>query len=104
MVQAATGQNLGELGTLLADTVGGYLQIERRYVDWLTTAEAGLRAAVQRRDRYATSVMRLGLGLAYQGMNRLTEASEQIEQALAGFRVGRHRAEVLPGVPTAARF
>ncbi|ONI76386.1 hypothetical protein ALI144C_37735 [Actinosynnema sp. ALI-1.44] len=86
VVETAANHRLFKISCLLTDTLRVYLHRERRYADWVRAAEVGLRAALRLGDNRVIGAMRLGLGLAYQGFNRLKDASEQIDEALERFR------------------
>lgn len=67
----------------LADALRGFLWLRNNTIDWLTIAEAGLRAAEQARQLQAQAAMHLSLGLARQatGENHLaiTENTTAVE-------------------------
>nr|WP_308036045.1 BTAD domain-containing putative transcriptional regulator [Streptomyces olivaceus] len=85
LVVRAADERLNEVCVRLVDMLRGYFSLGRLQTDWLTVAQAGLRAAVALGDRRVTAVMRLSVGLALQGLNRLPEAARELRTAHRGF-------------------
>ncbi|WKD37179.1 tetratricopeptide repeat protein [Streptomyces xanthophaeus] len=85
LVVRGADARLHESCVRLVDMLRGYFMLGRLQSDWLTAAEAGLRAAEALGDRRATAVMRLGVGLALQGLNDLEPAARQLENAQEEF-------------------
>ncbi|MEU3983432.1 BTAD domain-containing putative transcriptional regulator [Streptomyces sp. NPDC026672] len=90
LVVRSAEENLDEVCVRLVDMLRGYCTLGRLQSDWLTMAQAGLRAAISLGDQRVTAVMRLSVGLALQGLNRLPEAARELRTA--------HRALIRLGV------
>ncbi|GAA0900952.1 BTAD domain-containing putative transcriptional regulator [Streptomyces thermoalcalitolerans] len=85
LVVRAADEKLNEVCVRLVDMLRGYFALGRFQTDWLTVARAGLRAAHSMGDRRIIAVMRLSVGLALQGLNRLPEAARELRAAHRGF-------------------
>ncbi|WP_410585902.1 AfsR/SARP family transcriptional regulator [Amycolatopsis sp. lyj-23] len=83
--QAATN-GLAPYSWALADTLRGYLWLERHHEEWLTAVLAGLGAARKEGDADAANVMRFGLGLVQRCLGDPVESNAQLSLALAHFR------------------
>ncbi|MBG0851943.1 winged helix-turn-helix domain-containing protein [Streptomyces spinoverrucosus] len=81
LVVRAADEKLDEVCVRLVDMLRGYFTLGRLQTDWLTIAQAGLRAAISLGDQRVTAVMRLSVGLALQGLNRLQEAARELRAA-----------------------
>ncbi|MEU9558377.1 AfsR/SARP family transcriptional regulator [Streptomyces fumanus] len=85
LVVRAADEKLDEVCVRLVDMLRGYFTLGRLQTDWLTIAQAGLRAAQSLGDERVIAVMRLCVGLGYQGLNRLPEAARELHAAHDGF-------------------
>ncbi|RMB83005.1 SARP family transcriptional regulator [Streptomyces shenzhenensis] len=85
LIVRAADAKLDEVCVRLVDMLRGYFTLGRLQTDWLTVAQAGLRAALSLGDQRVTAVMRLSVGLALQGLNRLPEAARELRAAHRGF-------------------
>lgn len=85
LVVRAADEHLDEVCVRLVDMLRGYFTLGRLQTDWLTIAQAGLRAAISLGDQRVTAVMRLSAGLALQGLNRLPDASRELRAAHRAF-------------------
>jgi DNA-binding SARP family transcriptional activator/tetratricopeptide (TPR) repeat protein len=85
LVQRAADARLHEPCVRLVDMLRGYFMLGRMQTDWLTVARAGLRSAEALGDRRAIAVMRLGAGLALQGLNELEPAARHLQDARTEF-------------------
>ncbi|WP_280723142.1 BTAD domain-containing putative transcriptional regulator [Kitasatospora sp. MAA4] len=81
----ASDEGLGLVSVRLADMLRGYFMLGRHSTDWLTVTQAGLAAAEATDQPCAAAVMRLGMGLALQGLNRLEEATACLTTACREF-------------------
>ncbi|MGW0707297.1 AfsR/SARP family transcriptional regulator [Streptomyces sp. NPDC002643] len=81
LVVRAADEKLNEVCVRLVDMLRGYFTLGRLQSDWLTIAQAGLRAAISLGDKRITAVMRLCVGLALQGLNRLPDAARELRAA-----------------------
>ncbi|MBT2415293.1 winged helix-turn-helix domain-containing protein [Streptomyces sp. ISL-12] len=81
LVVRAADEKLDEMCVRLVDMLRGYFTLGRLQTDWLTVAQAGLRAATSLGDQRVTAVMRLSVGLALQGLHRLPEAAQELGTA-----------------------
>lgn len=85
LVVRAADEKLNQVCVRLVDMLRGYFTLGRLQTDWLTIAQAGLRAAIAMGDQRVIAVMRLSVGLAFQGLNRLPDAARELRAAHRGF-------------------
>jgi tetratricopeptide (TPR) repeat protein/DNA polymerase III delta prime subunit len=82
-VVAAIFATLGEpVAWLLADAMRAYFYFHSHLVDWVATAQIGLRAARLHQDRTAEAAMRGSLGLAHWRGGQFAEALAEFEQGV----------------------
>ncbi|MFJ8043416.1 AfsR/SARP family transcriptional regulator [Kitasatospora sp. NPDC096147] len=85
LVVRTADEGLEEVCVQLADMMRGYFALGRQHTEWLTTAQAGLRAALRLGDPGVVAVMRLSAGGALQGMHRLPESARELRTAHRAF-------------------
>ncbi|MFJ5310090.1 AfsR/SARP family transcriptional regulator [Streptomyces sp. NPDC088350] len=81
LVVRAADDGLDEVCVRFADMLRGYFSLGRLQTDWLTVAQAGLRAATSLGEPRLKAGMRLNVGLALQGLNRLGDAARELRAA-----------------------
>jgi DNA-binding SARP family transcriptional activator/tetratricopeptide (TPR) repeat protein len=93
-VRRANAGELGPIGRLLADTLGGYLRLRKHMGEWAQTAELALTAAEANGDEPAQVAFLISLGGLHQCRNRYPQAVACFEEAQSlGGRLGWAEAE-----------